>query len=270
LKLGLIQLTSELDYKNNIKKIRHFLNIAKNDGAEYVFLPECFYSMSDGLKPSPHLIEENNDHFENIRSLATDFSIYILGGSAAALVGDKVVNRNFNFSPSGEDLGHYDKIHLFSCDLQKEKANPKSNTKQEKKVIDESDIYSPGNEEKIIFANELKIGASICFDLRYPGMFRRYAENGVNLLSISAAFTVPTGRAHWHTLLKARAIENQCFVVAPAQYGRHNNRITTYGHSLIIDPWGIILADAKEGEKYISAEIDLKRIDEVRRAVKIF
>ncbi len=116
----------------------------------------------------------------------------------------------------------------------------------------------------------LKLGLAICVDLRYPMIFQDYVKQGVNIISVSSAFTKPTGKAHWHTLVRARAIECQCFLVAPAQWGDHNDKISTYGHSLIVDPWGDILADAKEGEKLITAELNLDKIEEVRDAVKVF
>ena len=116
----------------------------------------------------------------------------------------------------------------------------------------------------------IKIGLGICFDVRYPEMARQYAREGAQVLTFSSAFTIPTGRAHWHTLVKARAIENQCFVVAPAQYGRHNDRIQTYGHSLIVGPWGDVLADAQEGEKVVTAELDFSEMERVRKSVKVF
>lgn len=262
MKIAVIQLTSVLDYKVNLEKIQGMINEAKFQKAEYIFLPECFYSMSDGSKPSPFLPEDKNEHYENIRKLATDNQVFILGGSAAVREDGVIKNRAFNFDPKGNDLGHYDKMHLFSCDIQKKSG--------EKKTINESDIYTPGNVPKIINAGEFKIGMGICFDLRYPEMGREYVRQGANLLTYPAAFTVPTGKAHWHTLLRSRAIENQCFVVAPAQWGVHNEKIITYGHSLVIDPWGEILADATEGEKVITCEIDLNRVSEVRKMVKVF
>ena len=260
MKVGVIQLSSELDPNKNLEKIRSFIENAKKEEVEYIFLPEVFYSMSDGRSHTPYLVEGENEHYQQIKKLALDYSIYILAGSAATKVEDRIVNRSFNFSPTGEDLGHYDKINLFSCELKKV---------GEESIINESDIYSPGNLPKLIKAKDLIIGLSICFDIRFPNMYREYVKAGANLLTIPAAFTKATGRAHWHTLVRARAIENQCFVVAPGQWGEHNDRIQTFGHSLIVDPWGEILADAGEGEKLITAEINLSKIDKVRRAVKM-
>lgn len=258
MKIGVIQLTSELDYQANLNKIKRFLVEAKNQNVEACFLPECFYSMSDGTKPTPHLVEEGNKHFENIRNLAIDHKMPLLGGSAAASVDGVVMNRNYNFDSDGNDLGHYDKIHLFSCDIEKD---------GKRKKIDEGDIYTPGNTPKLLKFRELKIGLGICFDLRFSQMAHQFRIQGANLLTFSSAFTIPTGKAHWHTLIRARAIENQCFAIAPAQWGRHNDKIQTFGHSLIVDPWGEVLADAEEGEKLIVAKLDFSRLEEVRQSV---
>lgn len=260
MKIGAIQLQSVLDPEQNLKTIRKFLGEARGTGTTAVFLPEVFYSMSDGTKPSPYLVEGKNSHYEAIRSLARDSGLYLLGGSAATRVDGKVLNRAYNFDPTGEEIGLYDKINLFSCDLSKHPSNT---------VINEGSVYTAGTAAKLLEIGEWKLGLSICFDLRFPELFRTYSAKGANLLSVSSAFTVPTGRAHWHTLVRARAIENQCYVVASAQWGKHNDRISTFGHSLIVDPWGEILADAGEGEGIIYAELDLSRVEQVRNRLNV-
>ncbi|OFZ21600.1 MAG: hypothetical protein A2202_09155 [Bdellovibrionales bacterium RIFOXYA1_FULL_36_14] len=257
MKIGIIQICSKLDYQENLQKIKSYLAEATRRNVEMVFLPECFYSMPDGLSSTPYLIDGANEHYQNIRSLSLDFKLSIVGGSAATLHNQQVVNRCFNFDRYGNDLGYYDKIHLFNCELKD-------------KSINESDIYTPGNSLKLIELGILKLGLTICFDVRYPEMYRQYRALGANLVSISAAFTIPTGIAHWHTLVRARAIENQYFVVAPAQWGHHNDRIQTFGHSLVVDPWGEILVDAGDGEKLITVDIDLNQVEEVRKKVKLF
>jgi predicted amidohydrolase len=260
MKIGVIQLQSVLDPAINLATIRSFLTQAKNEGAKAVFLPEVFYSMSDGTKPTPYLIEDNNEHFEAIRSLASDFGLYILGGSAATLLNGKVVNRSYNFDPSGKLISHYDKMNLFSCDLSKHPSN---------QIIDEGRVYTSGSKPEMMELGEFKIGLSICFDLRFPELFRWYSSQGANVLSISSAFTVPTGKAHWHTLVRARAIENQSYVIASAQWGRHNEKMSTFGHSLIVDPWGEVLADAEEGEKIIFAELSTEKLESVRERLNV-
>lgn len=261
MKIAVLQMNSKEDFKENLKVIRESAKTAKDQGAQALFLPECFYSMSDGLKPTPYLVEEGNEHHQNIQAIAKDFGLGLIGGSAATAFNGNVVNRAYNYDEFGNSLGDYDKINLFSCDIKKE---------NQRKSIDEADIYTPGHDPKLIEFHKVLIGLGICFDLRYPEMARDYVKKGAKLLTFSSAFTVPTGKAHWHTLVRARAIENQCFVVACAQWGRHNDRIQTYGHSLVVDPWGEILVDAKEGEGLHFAELDFNRVDEVRSAVKVF
>lgn len=261
MRIGLLQMNSKEDYQVNLDFIRSKAKEAKDQEAIALFLPECFYSMSDGTKPTPHLIEEGNVHHENIKSIARDFNLALIGGSAATLLNGNVVNRAYNLNPQGETLGDYDKIHLFSCDIQKP---------GNRKTINEADIYTCGTQPRLIEFDGIKMGMGICFDLRYPEMARKYVMEGAKLLTFSSAFTVPTGKAHWHTLVRARAIENQCFVVASAQWGRHNDRIQTFGHSLVVDPWGDILVDAGEGESQHIVDLNFERVEEVRRSVKVF
>lgn len=254
MKVAVVQLTSVLDYQENLKKLRAFFQEAKAKGAEAVFMPEVFYSMSDGITPTPYLIEEGNEHYKNIQNLSLEFGIAQIGGSAATLLNGKVVNRAYNFDKNGKDLGHYDKINLFACDLPDKK-------------ISEAKNYTAGSEYKMVELDGVKIGLGICFDMRFSEMGLHYRMNGASIITYPAAFTVPTGKAHWHTLLRARAIENQCFVIASAQYGHHNEKIQTYGHSLIVDPWGDILVDLKEGESVGVAELDFSKVELIRKSV---
>lgn len=260
MKIGVVQLQSVLDPKVNLATIRNFLSEAKKQNALAVFLPEAFYSMSDGTRPTPYLVEGENEHYEAIRSLASDSGLYILGGSAATLVNGKVMNRSYNFDPQGKAIATYDKMNLFACDLSKHSGN---------QIIDEKRVYTPGTMPQMIQVEGYNIGLSICFDLRFPELFRSYSSQGANILSISSAFTVPTGMAHWHTLVRARAIENQSYVVASAQWGKHNDKLSTFGHSLVVDPWGDILADAGVGEKIIFAEFSPEKISLVRERLDV-
>jgi predicted amidohydrolase len=254
MKVAVIQITSALDYKKNLEVIDGLIQEGKKQGAEAFFLPEVFYSMSDGNSSTPHLVEENNEHYKNIKNLAVKNIIALLGGSAATLLNGKVVNRAFNFDETGRDLGHYDKIHLFACDLPDKK-------------LSEAKTYTAGSEYKLVQYKNVKVGLGICFDVRFSEQALHYRNSGAHILTYPAAFTVPTGKAHWHTLLKARAIENQCFVIASAQWGYHNEKIQTYGHSLIIDPWGEVLVDLKEGVSVGVAELDLEKISYIRHSV---
>ncbi len=260
MKIGVIQLQSVLDPQVNLATIKKFLIEAKKENAVAVFLPEVFYSISDGTKPTPHLIDGFNEHYVAIQNLAKDSGMYILGGSAATLVDGKILNRSYNFDSKGNAISIYDKMNLFSCDLSKHPSNT---------IVDETKVYTRGSKPQMIEVEGFKIGLSICFDLRFPELFRSYSSQGANVISISSAFTVPTGKAHWHTLVRARAIENQSYVVASAQWGKHNEKLSTFGHSLIVDPWGEILADAGEGEKIIFAEFSLDLIKSVRERLDV-
>ncbi len=254
MKIAVIQLTSALEYKTNLETIQNQLSEAKKLGAIAAFLPEVFYSMSDGITPTPYLVEPGNMHYNEIKKLATENEIALIGGSAASLHNGKVVNRAYNFDKFGNDLGFYDKINLFACDLPNKK-------------ISEAKNYTAGSDYKIVEIDSHKIGLGICFDMRFSEMGLHYRMNGAEIITYPAAFTVPTGKAHWHTLLRARAIENQCFVVAAAQWGHHNDKIQTYGHSLVVDPWGDILLDLDEGEKVGVADLDFSKIDLIRHSV---
>ena len=259
MKVAIVQMTSKLDYQENINKLKHLFSQIENQDVKAIFLPECFYSMSNGSSPTPHLVNPSNEHFEKIRKLAKDNNVALIGGTAAS-TDDKgiVVNRAYNFDSQGTDLGQYDKVHLFSCDIEKDGV---------RKIINEGDIYTPGTKPKLIDFENIKIGLGVCFDLRYSEMALDYRKAGAQILTYSSAFTVPTGKAHWHTLVKARAIESQCFVIASAQWGRNNDKIQTYGHSLIVDPWGEVLVDAKEGESIHICELDFEKISLARSQV---
>lgn len=261
MKIAVIQLCSKLDYKENLSKIDTFIKSAKIEAPDLlsVFLPEVFYSMSNGDAPTPYLVEMGNEHYKNIQKIALDHQIYLLGGSAATKHDGKIFNRAYNFSPSGEDLGFYDKRCLFSLKLNDHNQNS----------LDEARIYTAGSKSKIIEVQNFKIAMSICFDLRFPEIYRDYLNHGANILSISSAFTASTGKAHWKTLVRARAIENQSYVVAANQWGVHNNKMSTFGHSTIIDPWGEILVDCKEGESYAIANLELSRVDQIRSRMNV-
>ena len=255
MKIALIQICSQLDPSVNLAKIDQFVQTAKKQCPDLtaVFLPEVFYSMSDGTCATPYLVEMNNNHFQAIQKLVLKHQVYFLGGSVAALIHGQVVNRSLNFDPTGQLIAYYDKMHLFSIDY-----------KQKKTVLDEAEIYQAGTKLQTFDWHGFKVGLSVCFDLRFPELYRAYFKQGVNLFSVSSAFTPVTGKAHWLTLLKARAIENQSYVVACGQWGQHNDHIATWGHSCVIDPWGEVLTQCPEGEGVAICELDRAKLDEIR------
>lgn len=239
MKIAIIQICSVTDPQVNLKKIAHYLEKAVQEGASAAFLPEVFYSMNDGSQVTPYLVQDGNEHFLAIQNLAKKHKIALIGGSAATKVGSQIVNRIYNFDGTGKSLGHYDKIHMFKCLIKKDAKTID---------IDESRVYSSGNRLQVIEHDQFKIGLSLCFDLRYPQMYQEYKNQGVHLITASSAFTYETGKEHWHTLVRARAIETQCFIVATNQTGKHNEKLHSYGHSLVVDPWGKVLVDLKSSE----------------------
>lgn len=258
-----IQISSTLDYKSNLKKIQNYLTQAKEEGAQVAFLPECFYSISNGREPSPYLVEWENEHFNNIKQLAIDSGLFLIGGSVAFKSDTGILNKAINFDPQGNVIGSYDKCHLFSCDITT--VDESGNSKRKK--VNEGDIYTAGDKPLIIDVLSWKVGIAICFDLRYPRFLQNYYDNKVDLITFASAFTVPTGKAHWHTLLRARAIEGQCYVIASAQTGENNPGIHTFGHSLMVNSWGEVISDQEEYEGVSIVRLRKEQILETRSRV---
>lgn len=260
MKIALIQITSGLEPTHNLEKINNFLKKANEEGAQAAFLPEVFYSISNGTGPSPYLIEESKgEHYETIRQLAKTHKIALIGGSCATRVGDKIINRAYNFDSQGVDLGHYDKNNLFAINMRG----------KDETILDESSVYTAGKSLKAFDFEGWRIGLSICFDLRYPEIYRTYFKQGVNLITVASAFTVPTGKAHWEVLLRARAIENQSYVVASNQVGQNNTKISTWGHSMIISPWGEVLLNLGDKEGIGFCELDLAEVEKIRNRINV-
>jgi predicted amidohydrolase len=201
--------------------------------------------------------EEQDEVLRTVRAAAAEQRIWVHIGSLAVLVDDgKVANRSFVIDREGNVRATYDKIHLFDVDL------PTGESWRE------SNVYSPGKGPVLVNGTPIgKVGLTICYDLRFPGLFARLAESDADVIAVPAAFTVPTGKAHWHVLLRARAIEAGLFVVAAAQVGQHEDGRHTFGHSLVVDPWGEVLLDMGEDKGVGFAEIDLKRISDVRSRI---
>lgn len=258
MRVGLVQLNSTLDWQENLKTIDEQILSIKDKKPEAVFLPECFLSMSNGLEPSPYLVQEGNEQFQALSDLAKKHQVALIGGSVAYDLGGKVMNRVLNFDKDGSLINFYDKNHLFSIELKSKSIN---------KSIDEADIYTAGTESQTLDYAGFKIGINVCFDLRFSEQALGYFNQGCHVLTYASAFTVPTGKAHWHTLLKARAIETQSYVIASAQWGEHNERIKTFGHSLVVDPWGEVLLDLEDGVKADVLEISLDHVEKIRSRI---
>ena len=257
MKVACIQMCSGRDPHTNLNTAGHWLVEAAKQGAELAVLPENFALMgcSEEEKMAWAEPEESSTLPKFLSKQAAMHQMVIIGGSVLLQADNgKVRNACAAYDADGSLLAIYDKIHLFDVDVGEESYR-------------ESSIVQPGKIPCSIALNDYAIGLSICYDLRFPELYRYYSLHGCNVLSIVAAFTDITGRAHWETLLKARAIENQAYVLASAQWGEHPDGCKTWGHSMIIDPWGRTLAELPEGNGCISAELAVEVIQAVRHSL---
>jgi deaminated glutathione amidase len=253
-----VQMRTGLDVMANIAAAAALIREAKSAGAAFVATPEMtslFEAESDALFAKVR--EEGADEaLKAFRQLAEELSLWLLIGSLPIKVAERrCANRSFLIDPKGQIRARYDKIHMFDVDL------PGG------EVYRESRNYRPGENAVVADLPWGKLGLSVCYDLRFPHLYRALAKAGASFLTIPAAFTHTTGLAHWHVLQRARAIETGCFVIAPAQGGQHQNGRRTFGHSLIIDPWGTILAEGGEDPGIVVAEIDPAKVAEARGRV---
>ena len=241
MRLSLVQITVGPQVDKNFQKVDRFINQALSFKPDLILLPECFLFLSNLIKRSFTMDHEYILHYQNFAKIN---KVNLLLGSLPILDEGKVYNRSILINQEGNISSYYDKIHMFDVVLSKKEKYFESNT------------YSPGNSLKSVKLPWGKLGLSICYDLRFPMMYRKLAKQGALFLSVPSSFTLTTGKKHWHTLLQARAIENFSYVFAPAQTGTHFNKRQTFGHSLIISPDGAILAEKKNGTGFIMAEID--------------
>ena len=255
-RIALFQSTTGIDPGANAKALTLAIGEAAAGGASMLFTPEMSGLLDrDGARAAKSLkIEEEDPVLAACREAVTQHGIWLHIGSLAVLVdGGKVANRAFVIDPKGAIRARYDKMHLFDVDL------PTGETWRESKT------YTAGTGPVLVNGTPVgKLGLTVCYDLRFPALFSALAEAGADVISVPAAFTVPTGRAHWHILQRARAIEAGLFVVAAAQVGSHEDGRQTFGHSLVVDPWGDVLLDMGDQPGVGFAEIDLSRISEVR------
>jgi len=257
-KAACLQVNAGNDMAANVDAAGRLAVEARAAGADIILMPENVAMMEWGrgnivLKALP---EDEHIALHAFRDLARDLGCWLHIGSLACLVGDGMVaNRSFVIGPDGAVQARYDKIHMFDVDLGLGE------------VYRESATFRPGDQAAWVDLPWGRMGLSVCYDLRFPHLYRTLAKSGCAFLAVPAAFTRTTGKAHWHVLLRARAIENGCFVFAPAQVGTHVNDRQTYGHSLIVAPWGEILADALEQPGWVMAEIDPRKVAEARRKV---
>ncbi len=257
--IACLQYASTKDELLTLKNIKHLINKALETGAELIALPECATSLQENPLLTKKLAktEDENISLQFFKKIAKSNSIYILIGSLPIKFNNKLVNRSFLVGPKGDILYRYDKIHLYDVSL------PNGKTYRE------SETYLSGNTAVIatIKKNKIKIGMTICYDVRFPNLYQDLASNGAEIIFVPSAFSNVTGPVHWHTLLKARAIETGSFILAPAQTGEHQCGRVSYGHSLIISPWGEIIKDGKKKVGIISAKINLEEVLTARKAI---
>lgn len=258
-KVALFQSCTGIDPEANARALVAAIDEAASGGAEILFTPEMSGLLDrDKDRAAANARTEADDQvLAACRDAARRNGIWVnLGSLALKTESGKLANRAFVIDSSGEIRASYDKIHLFDVDL----ATGES--------WRESAVYSGGSQAVVVDGTPVgKLGLTICYDLRFPALFQQLTDAGAEVVAVPAAFTVPTGQAHWHVLLRARAIEAGVFLVAAAQFGQHEDGRATFGHSLLVDPWGEIVLDMRKGTGVGFADIDLNRVEEVRQRV---
>lgn len=258
-KIAVLQMTSGIDPEVNFRTIFRGMCDAREGGAEMLFAPEMALLLDRDRDRASKTIdsERYGGLVDRLRFAADDQNMWLTFGMPQRLDNGKLANRSLLISPAGELVGQYDKLHMFDVDLASGESWRESNAYQPGEAISVTDDTPAG-----------RLGLTICYDIRFPALFDALGRAHCDCIAIPAAFTVPTGTAHWHTLVRARAIEASAFVVAAAQVGEHADGRTTYGHSLVVDPWGEVLLDMGGEEAGLGfAEIDAERIAKARAQV---
>ncbi|MDB9314206.1 carbon-nitrogen hydrolase family protein [Spirulina sp. CS-785/01] len=251
-----LQMTSKPDLEHNLNEAEELIDLAVRQGAELVGLPENFSFLGEDSAKIAHAEEIAAQSEKFLKTMAQRYQITLLGGGFPVPVGDgKVCNTALLVDANGKELARYLKVHLFDVNV------PDGNTYRESNTVQAGTEYPP-----VYHSPQLgSLGLSVCYDVRFPELYRHLSKQGAEVLFIPAAFTAFTGKDHWHVLLQGRAIENTCYAIAPAQTGNHYGIRHTHGHASIIDPWGVILADAGEETGVAIAEINPDRLQQVRR-----
>ncbi len=264
MKTALVQLNSSDDPVENLGPIQRFIAKAASSGAGFVLTPEVSNCVSTSRRHQTNVLraEAEDATLAALQAQAAELKIWLLIGSLGLKTQDadgRFANRSFLITPEGKISARYDKIHMFDVQVTPEE------------TYRESDGYRPGNRAVIADTPFGKIGMSICYDIRFPHLYRALAQAGAQILTIPAAFSHVTGAAHWHSLLRARAIETGCYVLAPAQTGEHNSSTgmprMTYGHSIAVSPWGEILLDAGTEPGVFVFDMDVLAVTEARRKI---
>lgn len=264
MRAALVQLTVGDDPAQNLPQTLAYIRSAATQGAQFVLTPECTNALSSNRDHQRAVLrhEDQDETLAALRAQAAESGVWLLIGSLGMLTHDadgRFANRSFLISPKGDIAARYDKIHMFDVNV------------SETEVYRESAGYRPGTKAVLADTQLAKIGMTVCYDVRFPHLYRRLAKAGAQIITVPAAFNHVTGAAHWETLLRARAIETGCFVLAPAQTGfhpeTHGKGRRTHGHSLAIAPWGEVLADGGTDAGITMVDIDLGRVDIARARV---
>jgi deaminated glutathione amidase len=258
LAIAVVQNRAAADFAVNLDRCLSFAAEAVRDGAKFVALPEYFSGLrADGPRIHPVAFRESeHPAIPAFAELARRNGAIVLLGSLGVLAADgRIFNRSYLIDAQGKIAARYDKLHLFDIDM------------PDGTPVRESQTIAPGADAVLARLADAAIGLSICYDLRFPLLYRKLAQAGAEILSVPAAFTKVTGEAHWHVLNRARAIENGCFVVAPCQWGELPGGARSFGHSLIVDPWGRVLVDGGEGEGVFTATVDLDDVASTRAKI---
>ena len=252
-----VQNTATRDIAANVERVCAQIDEAVAGGAEFVALPETVGLIEpvNAQIPAATSREDDDAGLAAFRGKAREHGVVILVGSQLILDGERIVNRSFLLDREGNIRARYDKLHMFDIEL----ANGE--------FYLESEAIAPGDKAVLVDTEWGRLGLSICYDLRFGALYRALAQGGAEFITIPAAFTQTTGKAHWHTLVRARAIETGCFVLAPNQCGHHCDKRYSYGHSLIVDPWGEVLVDGGAEPGVIFADIDLAKVAKARSRI---
>jgi predicted amidohydrolase len=249
-----IQMNSTDRVSDNLSKAEHLINQAAMRGAKIAALPENFAYLRSESEKIEYRQSLDDELVAWMKELATRLKIFLLAGSFPEIIpsSEKIYNSSLFIDPHGEIIAHYRKIHLFDATL------------SDGTVLMESRYVEAGEDLSLATIDNHKMGMTICYDLRFPELYRKLAKAGAEVIFVPSAFTLQTGRDHWEPLIRARAIENQVYIIAPAQFGQHSPRRASYGRAMIVDPWGTVLAKASDRDCVITAEIDFDYLNKVR------
>jgi len=256
MRIGVVQMDSKADKKANLNRARELIEEAVARGASLIALPESFNYMGPAQDEWAAAETVPGPTSQVLASLAKEYGIWLHGGSLLEKIpgGAKMYNTTVVFDPRGEIAARYRKIHLFDIAI---KDGP---------AVKESDNKASGDAIVIFSAGGVKVGLTICYDMRFPELYRILTLKGAKIIIVPSAYTSFTGKDHWEPILRTRAIENQIYIVAPAQFGTKPG-FQTYGHSLIIDPWGTVVADAQDAEAVLVADLDMRYLESIRRQI---